>query len=182
MSKQDRIREDSWVWGKEKIIWGYDPSHQYTFKILEPLPGQSGCLSLQYHFRKSETWLVVRGTVWILAVVGDTVCTRIMRVGDIQNLPCGTIHRITAISAEAQVAEPSTPDAHAADKKAEKDVVRLHCYHGRPVTAPRNDAERRIVELCVQYSNDAMKAIEHGKLPIEHNAATLVGNGAFTLR
>ena len=63
------IQTDSWVWGNERIIWGYDSSHQYTFKILEPKRGHSGCMSLQYHHVKSETWLVLRGQLWTLFIV-----------------------------------------------------------------------------------------------------------------
>jgi hypothetical protein len=176
-----RIHEDTWVWGKEKIVWGFDPSHQYTFKILEPLPGRAGCLSLQYHQKKSESWLLLRGQAWILVVVDGKVCTRIMKPRDIQNLPCGVIHRVTAITPDCQIAEPSTPDAHAADKSVPKDVVRLHCYHGRPVMPPKDDVERRIVELCVKYTDEAMKAIAEGKTPKELEVEFLVGRGAFSL-
>lgn len=181
MSKTDRIREDTWIWGKEKIIWGYHPDHTYTFKILEPLPGSRGCLSLQYHVQKSESWLIVRGVAWILVVCGDKVCTRIMRVGDVQNLPSGTIHRITAVSPDAQIAEPSTPDAHAADKSVQKDVIRLHCYHGRPVAAARSEEEKRIIATCIAFSDEAMKAIDANLLPAEHNAEVLKSCGALTL-
>lgn len=176
------LREDSWVWGKEKIIWGYDPSHQYTFKILEPFPGRAGCLSLQYHQHKSESWLSLRGVAWILVICDGIVCTRIMRTGDVQNMPAGTIHRLTAVSIDAQIAEPSTPDAHAADKTIAKDVVRLHCYHGRPVSAARSEAERKIIEQAVRLSDEAMNAIDKGEIPAEHNLEILLAHGAFSVR
>lgn len=176
-----KIHEDSWVWGREKIIWGFDCSHRYTFKILEPLCGRAGCLSLQYHLRKSETWLVLRGMAWVLVVVDGKVCTRIMRAGDIQNLPCGVIHRVTGITSDVQIAEPSTPDEHAADKNIPKDVLRLHCYHGRPLTAPRDATEKSIVDLCIRYSDEAMDAISRNELPVEHDVQFLSGRGAFHL-
>lgn len=175
------IREDEWVWGREKIVWGFDPAHQYTFKILEPKVGRAGCLSLQYHHHKSESWLVLRGAAWILLIADGRVCTRVMRAGDIQNLPAGVIHRITSITADAQIAEPSTPDAHAADKSKPKDVVRLHCYHGRPVVPPRNEQEGALVREANQLTEAAMEEIAAGRTPPEHNIAWLVSRGAFRL-
>ena len=181
MSAYPKLPVDSWVWGNERIVWGSDPLHQYTFKILEPKKGQAGCLSLQYHHEKSESWLVLRGQAWVLLISEGTVCTRIMQPGDIQNLPCGVVHRITALTDDAQIAEPSTPDRHAADKSVPKDVVRLHCYHGRAVTAPRNSQEAALVATAISYSDQAMEAIGRGERPKEHNTTFLSGRGAFQL-
>jgi mannose-6-phosphate isomerase-like protein (cupin superfamily) len=175
------VQTDSWVWGDELIVWGFDPSHRYTFKILQPKRGRTGCLSLQYHHQKSESWLVIRGIAWTLVAVDGTVCTRVMRPGDIQNLSAGMIHRVAAVSDDLQIVEPSTPDAHAADKSVPKDVVRLHCVHGRPIDAPRNESEKRVVETAIQYTEEAMQAIEAGKTPPEHNRAFLDTHGASHL-
>ena len=173
---------DEWVWGREKIVWGYDSSHKYTFKILEPKKGRPGCLSLQYHHQKSESWCVFKGIAWALVVVGDTVCVRVMRSGDIQNLPCGSIHRLMAVSDDLQVIEPSTPDAHAADKSAPKDVVRLHCVLGRECAAPRSAAEEKIVTRAIEITEEAIKAIESGNIPKEYHVEKLAELGAYTLK
>jgi hypothetical protein len=175
------LQIDQWVWGREKIVWGFHPSHKYTFKIIEPLKGRQGCMSLQYHNQKSETWLVIRGIAWGLVVVDGKVCTRLMRPGDIQNLPTGCIHRMMGVTDDVQVVEPSTPDAHAADKSVPKDVVRLHCVLGREVASPRNEAEAEIVKRCIDATEDAIRAIEGGRLPVEQNLESLQGYGAANI-
>lgn len=172
------MKIDEWIWGKEKIIWGYDPSHQYTFKILEPKVGRLGCLSLQYHNAKSETWLQLRGVSWILVVVDGTVCTKLMRPGDVQPLPQGVIHRLMGVTSDVQVVEPSTPDKHAADKTVPKDVIRLHCVLGREVSEGRNDSEKKIILECIQKTEEAIAYLEAGKEPKEYNIELLKKLGA----
>lgn len=158
---------DEWVWGREQILWGFNSSHRYTLKVLEPKLGRAGCLSLQYHHEKSESWVVIRGVAWALIAVGDTVCTRLLRPGSVQSLPTGTLHRITAVELGTQILESSTPDRHAADKSVPKDVVRLHCFHGRPVESPRNEREARLVRECIQLTESALTAIAAGAVPDE---------------
>jgi mannose-6-phosphate isomerase-like protein (cupin superfamily) len=177
----NKLKTDTWVWGNEGLIWGYDPSHQYTFKVLEPKVGREGCLSLQYHHRKSETWFVLQGLAWALLIVGDKVCTRIMGPRDIQNIHPGTIHRVTSIEPGTQILEPSTPDRHAADKKVKKDVVRLHCVHGRPVFVPPSPKLRALVAEAVEITEEALEAIERGDLPREYRTSLLKRHGAFVL-
>lgn len=175
------MKTDDWVWGRELVIWGYDPGHKYTFKILEPRKGRDGCLSLQYHNEKSESWLVLRGTAWALLVMGGTVCTRLMREGDIQTIEAGVIHRLMAVTADLRVAEPSSPDRHAADKTAPKDVVRLHCIMGRPVVSPRDPREEAIVKKCIEYTEEAIACIEKGVEPPEYEVDLLKLHGAEAL-
>lgn len=172
---------DEWVWGRERIIWGYANDHLYTLKLLEPKRGRMGCLSLQYHHKKSESWVVYRGVAWALMVFGGKVCTRIMRAGDVQNLPAGVIHRIMGVTEDLQVIEPSTPDQHAADKAVAKDVVRLHCVHGREVVLPRNDSEARIVAECVGLTEEAIRLVEKGEVPPEYRLDTAMQNGGSSL-
>ncbi|RMG41451.1 MAG: hypothetical protein D6719_08515 [Candidatus Dadabacteria bacterium] len=172
---------DSWTWGTEHLIRGDKPDHKYTCKILAPKKGRSGCLSLQYHLEKTESWIVLTGIAWILIAVEGQVATRIMQPGDIQNIEAGTIHRLMAVSDDLKVLEPSTPDRHAADKSVPKDVVRLHCVHGREVDRARNSEEEKLVKLCVEYTEAAIEAVERGELPIEHNPEYLVGRGAFRI-
>ena len=175
------IQIDTWIWGTETIIWGFDPSHQYTFKALAPKKGREGCLSLQYHHEKSESWLQYRGVAWALIVIDNRVCTRILRPGDIQNIPTGTIHRLMGISDDCLILEPSTPDKHAADKSAPKDVVRLHCTMGRAVVAPRDAVEQGIVERSVEVTEEACLAIARGEMPTEYHVELLLGHTGFTL-
>ncbi|MCB0311299.1 MAG: hypothetical protein KDD42_08690 [Bdellovibrionales bacterium] len=175
------VQIDNWTWGREIIIWGYSPEHKYTFKILEPKKGRAGCLSLQYHHDKSETWLVLNGIAWILVVFEGQICTRIMRPGDVQNLPAGTIHRLMAVTDNLRVAEPSTPDVHAADKSKPKDVVRLHCVHGRECSAARDSNEARIVELATHHTAKAIESIAAGATPEQQNLEILAAHGAFSL-
>lgn len=175
------MQTDDWPWGRELIIWGFDPSHEFTFKVLEPKKGRGGCLSLQYHNNKSEAWLCIRGTAWVLIIADGKVCTRVLKPGDIQTLPAGVIHRLMGISDDVQVVEPSTPDRHAADKSAEKDVVRLHCIMGRECAEPRSEEEAALVKTAVTYTEEAIKAVEQGKLPPEHEPEFLKGRGAERL-
>lgn len=158
---------DSWVWGREQILWGYSLDHRYTLKVLEPFPGRQGCLSLQYHNEKSESWVVLHGVAWALLITDDTVATRILKPGDVQHLPAGTVHRITAIDKGTQILEASTPDRHAADKHIPKDVVRLHCFHGRPVTAPRTPRERALVEESLVITEEALGKMAQRCTPTE---------------
>lgn len=178
---KNSLQIDTYPWGAETIIWGFDSSHQYTFKILQPKKGRTGCLSLQYHLQKSESWYVVDGTVWALVVVDGVVCTRIMKAGDIQNLGSGVIHRLMGVSESSKVLEPSTPDAHAADKSVVKDVVRLHCMQGRAVVSPRTEEEAQIVKKAIQITEEACAVIEKGEMPQEYNLERIMGVSGFSI-
>jgi mannose-6-phosphate isomerase-like protein (cupin superfamily) len=167
------MKIDEWPWGNEKILWGYDTAHQYTLKVLEPKLGRAGCLSLQKHREKSETWVVMRGAVWVLVAIDGQACTKVLRPFEYVSLPPGAIHRLTAASAGAQVLESSTLDVHAADKSKLKDVVRLHCYLGRPAVQPDSEDERKLVQRCIALSDEALTHLERGSLPPEHNPAWL---------
>lgn len=178
---KNALQVDTWVWGTETIIWGFDPAHQYTFKVLAPKRGRDGCLSLQYHHEKSESWLQYRGTSWALLVIDGEVCTRLLRPGSLQNIPTGTIHRLMGVTDDCMVLEPSTPDKHAADKSVPKDVVRLHCTLGREVSAPRNDVEKSIIDRAIEVTEEACRAIAQGQMPKEYNLDKLLGISGFEL-
>lgn len=163
---------DKYIWGEEVILWGYDLSHKYTLKILKPKMGAAGCLSLQYHNEKSESWAVFKGKAWALVVVDGVVCTKILEPGFVMNLPAGVIHRIAGLTQDIQVYETSTPDRHAADKTAQKDVIRLHCLHGREVT-PANKNNEAILNQSITITLEAMEAIKRGSMPPEYNVEKL---------
>lgn len=156
---------DSYVWGEEEILYGFDPSHEYTYKLLKPKKGRQGCLSLQYHRKKSETWLVARGIAWGITIIDDKVETHVLHPGDHLNLEAGTIHRLMAVTDDCIVAESSTPDAYAADKNVEKDVIRLHCVHGRDCVLPDEVFKSKLVLSAIHATEAAIADIEAGKIP-----------------
>jgi len=105
--------------------WGYEVrwavTDRYLGKILHVRKGEA--LSLQYHERKDECLLVVRGCVdtEIGGENGD-LRTHRMREGDSVHLTPGTRHRLTAIE-DTDIYEVSTPEID--------DVVRLEDRYGR---------------------------------------------------
>ena len=178
--QHESIPVDEWVWGQESLLWGYDSSHAYTLKILAPKVGRAGCLSLQYHHEKSETWFVLSGEIWALMIQSGEVITRIMKKGDFQNLPAGTVHRMMALSDDAKVLESSTPDRHAADKSVPKDVVRLHCVHGRECESFDDAGQQAVVERSIQVTEEAIATFERGGRPAEIGLGVLEGAGVVS--
>ena len=105
--------------------WGYEVrwaiTDRYVGKILHVRKGEA--LSLQYHERKDECLLIVRGTVDVeLGVDDGQLKTHRMREGDSVHLPPMTRHRITAVQ-DTDIYEVSTPEI--------EDVVRLEDRYGR---------------------------------------------------
>jgi len=158
---------DEYVWGVEDILVGYKSEHPYTFKLLKPKKGRSGCLSLQYHNQKSETWVVVAGIAWGLTIVNDIVQSYVLRPGDHLTIKAGTVHRLLAVTDDTVVAEASTPDTYAANKKAIKDVVRLHCVHGRECQVPGDIFQCKLVLEAIQLTESAISVVESGSVPEE---------------
>jgi len=105
--------------------WGYEVrwavTDRYLGKILHVRKGEA--LSLQYHERKDECLLVVRGCVdtEIGGENGD-LRTHRMREGDSVHLTPGTRHSLTAVE-DTDIYEVSTPEID--------DVVRLEDRYGR---------------------------------------------------
>lgn len=153
------VQIDRYVWGEEQILCGFDPSHKYTFKLLKPKPGREGCLSLQSHEYKEETWYVVQGTAWGVFIDGDVVYSKVLPKGSAVHIPAGRIHRLVSLAKGTTVAEASTPDAHAADKQAMKDVIRYHCVHGR--TCVKVDSPYDIlVAKAVEFTNQVLERFD----------------------
>jgi mannose-6-phosphate isomerase len=105
--------------------WGYEVrwavTDRYLGKILHVRKGEA--LSLQYHERKDETLLVVRGCVDTeLGGEDGALKTHRMREGDSVHLTPGTRHRLTAVE-DTDIYEVSTPEID--------DVVRLEDRYGR---------------------------------------------------
>jgi len=105
--------------------WGYEVrwaiTDRYVGKILHVRQGEA--LSLQYHERKDECLLIVRGIVDVeLGVDDGQLKTHRMSEGDSVHLEPLTRHRITAVE-DADIYEVSTPEID--------DVVRLEDRYGR---------------------------------------------------
>ena len=105
--------------------WGYEVrwavTDRYIGKILHVRQGEA--LSLQYHERKDECLLIVRGTVDVeLGVEDGQLKTHRMSEGDSVHLEPLTRHRITAVE-DTDIYEVSTPEI--------EDVVRLEDRYGR---------------------------------------------------
>ena len=105
-------------WGHE-LVWA--EAEQYVGKLLVVRAGQA--LSLQYHERKDESWLVHEGRASLeLGQIGGSLETVEIVAGDAFRFRPGTVHRITAIE-DTVVIEVSSPQLD--------DVVRLEDRYGR---------------------------------------------------
>jgi len=94
-------------------------------KLLFVRAGES--LSLQYHERKDEAWLVQEGRARLeLGDVGGGLETIEIGRGDAFRYRPGTVHRVTALE-DLLVVEVSTPELD--------DVVRLEDRYGRAGTS-----------------------------------------------
>jgi mannose-6-phosphate isomerase len=106
-------------WGYE-LIWAL--SEEYVGKVLFVRAGQA--LSLQYHERKDESWLVQSGRATLeLGEVGGALQSSEIGPGECFRYRPGTVHRVTAIE-DTTIIEVSTPQLD--------DVVRLEDRYGRP--------------------------------------------------
>ena len=106
-------------WGYE-LLWS--ETDHYAAKIIHIDAGKR--LSLQYHERKHESLLVIRGT--LLLNLGDGENARVVRleVGESADIPAGDIHRFEAPpETDVEIIEVSTPHLD--------DVVRLQDDYGR---------------------------------------------------
>lgn len=106
-------------WGYE-LVWA--ESEHYVGKILFVEAGHA--LSLQYHERKDESWLVQQGRARLeLGELGGPLDVTEIGPGDTFRYRPGTVHRVTALE-DTLIVEVSTPDLD--------DVVRLDDRYGRP--------------------------------------------------
>jgi mannose-6-phosphate isomerase len=105
--------------------WGFENrwavTAHYLGKVLHINAGEA--LSLQFHRRKDESILVVRGRMDLDLEDGDGAIVRHrMLPGDTRHITPGRRHRMTAVE-DCDVFEVSTPDPD--------DVVRLEDRYGR---------------------------------------------------
>jgi mannose-6-phosphate isomerase len=112
--------EKPWGW---ELVWA--EAEDYVGKLLFVRAGES--LSLQYHERKDESWLVQKGRARL--ELGDVGCelegVEIVP-GEAFRFRPGTVHRVTALE-DTLVIEVSTPHLD--------DVVRLEDRYGREGTS-----------------------------------------------
>ena len=108
--------------------WGYElrfaHTERYAGKLLFIRAGSQ--LSLQYHERKDEAFLVHEGTLEL--VLGRGAEQRVERLGpgDSRHIVPGTVHRFRAVT-DTTLFEVSTPEL--------EDVVRLEDDFGRAGTS-----------------------------------------------
>jgi mannose-6-phosphate isomerase-like protein (cupin superfamily) len=113
---EPRRVEKPWGW---ELVWA--EAEDYVGKLLFVRAGQS--LSLQYHERKDESWLVHEGRATLeLGPLGAELEVVEIRPGDAFRFRPGTVHRVTAVE-DTLVLEVSTPHLD--------DVVRLEDRYGR---------------------------------------------------
>ena len=112
--------EKPWGW---ELIWA--EAEDYVGKLLFVRAGES--LSLQYHERKDESWLVQEGRARLeLGELGTELEAVEIAPGDAFRYRPGTVHRVTALE-DTLVVEVSTPYLD--------DVVRLEDRYGREGTS-----------------------------------------------
>jgi mannose-6-phosphate isomerase len=118
--RSPRRIEKPWGW---ELVWA--EAEEYAGKLLYVRAGES--LSLQYHERKDESWLVQEGRARLeVGRVDGELETVEIGPGDAFHFRPGTVHRVTAIE-DTLVIEVSTPEL--------ADVVRLEDAYGREGTS-----------------------------------------------
>jgi mannose-6-phosphate isomerase len=106
-------------WGHE-LRWAI--TERYLGKVIHIAAGHR--LSLQYHERKDESILVLRGTLDLVLEDGaGQLRTHRMVAGESARIPTGRRHRFVAGSGDVDLLEVSSPEID--------DVVRLEDAYGR---------------------------------------------------
>jgi mannose-6-phosphate isomerase len=109
-------------WGYE-LLWSL--TDHYAGKIIHIDAGNR--LSLQLHEYKSESILVVSGTLLLNLGQGNDARVVVLNVGESADIPVGEIHRFEApADGDVEIIEVSTPHLD--------DVVRLEDDYAREGT------------------------------------------------
>lgn len=98
-------------------------------KILLVAPGAR--LSLQYHHRRGEHWLVLDGPVKV--VMGDdaeSLTEVVAAAGEVVRIPQGSWHRLVGLETWGRIAE-IWQHTDAAQPSGEEDIVRVQDDYGR---------------------------------------------------
>jgi len=108
--------------------WGYElrfiATDRYAGKLLFITAGSQ--LSLQYHEKKDEAFLVHDGTLELVLGQGEEQRVERLGPGESRHIKPGTIHRFRAVT-DCSLFEVSTPELD--------DVVRLEDDFGREGTS-----------------------------------------------
>jgi mannose-6-phosphate isomerase-like protein (cupin superfamily) len=108
--------------------WGHElrfvRTERYAGKVLYITAGSQ--LSLQYHERKDEAFLVHAGQLELVLGQGAAQRAQLLGPGAAWHVPAGTTHRFRAVT-DCVLFEVSTPEL--------EDVVRLEDDYGRAGTA-----------------------------------------------
>lgn len=161
------IKLDSYIWGTEEILCGNHVTDPYTLKRIRPKKGRDGVLSLQYHRFKTESWVIEEGVAWFLLIdmVSSSIKTGSLHPMQHLHIPALTIHRLGAVSPYTSILETSTPDIHAADKSQPKDVVRLHCVHGRVCEGLPSTVSEKVINKAIELTELAIGKMDRGVAP-----------------
>jgi len=107
--------------------WGYElrfvRTDRYAGKVLFIKAGNQ--LSLQYHDRKDEAFLVQQGRLELVLGAGDEQRVETLGPGQAWHITPGTVHRFRSVT-DCLLFEVSTPEL--------EDVVRLEDDYGREGT------------------------------------------------
>jgi len=110
-------------WGHE-LIWAL--TDRYVGKIIVIEPGHR--LSLQYHERKDESLIVLKGTLRLhLENEAGELETHDLGPGETRRVQVGRRHRFEALEEQVELVEVSTPEID--------DVVRLEDDYAREGTS-----------------------------------------------
>ena len=110
-------------WGHE-LIWAL--TDRYVGKIIVIEPGHR--LSLQYHERKDESLIVLKGTLRLhLENEAGELETHDLGPGETRRVQVGRRHRFEALEEQVELCEVSTPEID--------DVVRLEDDYAREGTS-----------------------------------------------
>ena len=120
--KDSKARRVEKPWGYE-LIWAH--TERYVGKVLVIEPGKR--LSLQYHERKDESLLVIRGRLLLeLEDEEGRLVEHELGPGEHCRIPTGRKHRFSGIE-QVELVEVSTPELD--------DVVRISDDFGRAGTS-----------------------------------------------
>ena len=106
------------------MIWA--ETDRYVGKVITIEPGQR--LSLQYHERKDESLIVIKGTLRLhLEDEAGKLEIHDLGPGEYSRVPVGRRHRFEALDETVELVEVSTPELD--------DVVRLEDDYAREGTS-----------------------------------------------
>lgn len=105
-------------WGNFKVL---EEGENYKIKRIEVRP--QAWLSLQSHRRRSEHWVVVRGSAVIMVEGKETV----LHANQSVNIPVGTLHRLGNMSKETLI----VIEIQSGPYLGEDDIMRFDDIYGR---------------------------------------------------